>query len=147
MAAQLHTHHKALTLNLDPTIFGSFAEIGAGQEVARRFLQVGAASGTVAKSISAYDKRRPLRWTTSTLPCSRRASSSRRRHRRAERGSGGPESTPRYTRMLFTQDLERVFLNELGDGIARETYAQRQFFPVGGGMVPLDRPWDEEPWS
>src|ERR1700756_2206974 len=50
------THHKALSLNLDTTIFGSFAEIGAGQEVARWFLRVGGASGTVAKSISAYDK-------------------------------------------------------------------------------------------
>lgn len=50
------THQKALRINLDPTIFGSFAEIGAGQEVARWFLRVGAASGTVAKSISAYDK-------------------------------------------------------------------------------------------
>jgi len=49
-------HHKALSLNLDPTKFGSFAEIGAGQEVARWFLQVGGASGTVAKTISAYDK-------------------------------------------------------------------------------------------
>ena len=49
-------HHKALTLNLDATTFGSFAEIGAGQEVARWFLHVGAASGTVAKTISAYDK-------------------------------------------------------------------------------------------
>src|ERR1700739_2260454 len=49
-------HQKALSLNLDPTIFGSFAEIGAGQEVARWFLRVGGASGTVAKSISAYDK-------------------------------------------------------------------------------------------
>jgi len=50
------THQKALALNLDPTIFGSFAEIGAGQEVARWFLRVGGASGTVAKTISAYDK-------------------------------------------------------------------------------------------
>ena len=50
------THHKALTLNLDPSTFGSFAEIGAGQEVARWFLLVGGASGTVAKTISAYDK-------------------------------------------------------------------------------------------
>jgi hypothetical protein len=56
MPEQLDTHHKALTLNLDLTIFGSFAEIGAGQEVARWFLRVGAASGTVAKAISAYDK-------------------------------------------------------------------------------------------
>jgi hypothetical protein len=49
-------HQKALSLNLDATIFGSFAEIGAGQEVARWFLRVGGASGTVAKTISAYDK-------------------------------------------------------------------------------------------
>jgi hypothetical protein len=49
-------HQKALSLNLDGTIFGSFAEIGAGQEVARWFLLVGGASGTVAKTISAYDK-------------------------------------------------------------------------------------------
>lgn len=55
-AEKLDTHHKALTLNLDPTTFGSFAEIGAGQEVARWFLVVGGASGTVAKTISAYDK-------------------------------------------------------------------------------------------
>src|SRR5260370_8647516 len=55
-AQKLDTHHKALTLNLDPSTFGSFAEIGAGQEVARWFLVVGGASGTVAKSISAYDK-------------------------------------------------------------------------------------------
>jgi hypothetical protein len=50
------THHKALSINLDGSIFGSFAEIGAGQEVARWFLRVGGASGTVAKTISAYDK-------------------------------------------------------------------------------------------
>lgn len=50
------THQKALALNLDATSFGSFAEIGAGQEVARWFLRVGAASGTVAKTVSAYDK-------------------------------------------------------------------------------------------
>ena len=53
---RLDTHQKALNINLDPTTFGSFAEIGAGQEVVRWFLIVGGASGTVAKSISAYDK-------------------------------------------------------------------------------------------
>ena len=53
---KLDTHQKALSINLDGTIFGSFAEIGAGQEVARWFLRVGGASGTVAKTISAYDK-------------------------------------------------------------------------------------------
>src|SRR6201988_436724 len=55
-AESLDTHHKALTLNLDPSAFGSFAEIGAGQEVAHWFFLVGGASGTVAKTISAYDK-------------------------------------------------------------------------------------------
>jgi hypothetical protein len=53
---KLDTRQKALNINLDPTTFGSFAEIGAGQEVVRWFLVVGGASGTVAKSISAYDK-------------------------------------------------------------------------------------------
>ena len=55
-AEKIDSHHKALILNLDPSTFGSFAEIGAGQEVARWFLIVGGASGTVAKTISAYDK-------------------------------------------------------------------------------------------
>jgi hypothetical protein len=53
---KINTHQKALRINLDPTSYGSFAEIGAGQEVVRWFLVVGGASGTVAKSISAYDK-------------------------------------------------------------------------------------------
>ena len=52
----LNTNQKALGINLDPSSYGSFAEIGAGQEVVRWFLVVGGASGTVAKSISAYDK-------------------------------------------------------------------------------------------
>lgn len=46
---------KALQLNLDLGVYGTFAEIGAGQEVARRFFQVGGAAGTVAKTMSAYD--------------------------------------------------------------------------------------------
>lgn len=51
----LTPNRKALTINLDPQIYGTFAEIGAGQEVARVFFQAGGASGTVAKTISAYD--------------------------------------------------------------------------------------------
>src|SRR5436305_14994364 len=51
----LNTHQKALKINLDPLRYGTFAEIGAGQEVARWFFRVGAAAGTIAKSISAYD--------------------------------------------------------------------------------------------
>jgi hypothetical protein len=52
----LSTNRKALKINLNPSIYGSFAEIGGGQEVARQFFQAGGASGTVAKTISAYDK-------------------------------------------------------------------------------------------
>jgi len=51
----LDTRRKALTINLDEKIYGTFAEIGAGQEVARNFFTAGAASGTIAKTISAYD--------------------------------------------------------------------------------------------
>ncbi|WP_043586608.1 hypothetical protein [Geminisphaera colitermitum] len=51
----LTTNRKALTINLDEAKYGTFAEIGAGQEVARIFFQAGGAAGTVAKSMSAYD--------------------------------------------------------------------------------------------
>jgi hypothetical protein len=50
------TGQKAFQINLDATKYGTFAEIGAGQEVARWFFRVGGAAGTVAKTISAYDK-------------------------------------------------------------------------------------------
>jgi hypothetical protein len=49
------THQKALSINLDPKRYGTIAEIGAGQEVSNWLFKVGAASGTVAKTISAYD--------------------------------------------------------------------------------------------
>jgi hypothetical protein len=55
-ATASNAHAKALAINLDASIYGSFAEIGAGQEVAQWFLRVGAASGTVAQTICAYDK-------------------------------------------------------------------------------------------
>src|SRR5688572_6452482 len=49
------TREKALRLNLDAAKYGAFAEIGAGQETAAWFFKVGGASGTIAKTISAYD--------------------------------------------------------------------------------------------
>ena len=52
----LDTDQKALEINLDERIYGTFAEIGAGQEVARIFFKVGGAAGTIAKTMSAYDK-------------------------------------------------------------------------------------------
>src|SRR5215469_8346794 len=52
---EVGTDEKALHINLDSTKYGTFAEIGAGQEVARRFFRVGGAAGTIAKTMSAYD--------------------------------------------------------------------------------------------
>src|SRR5438093_2390596 len=53
----IDTHNKALRINLDPRWYGTFAEIGAGQEVVRWFFRVGGAAGTIAKSMSAYDMK------------------------------------------------------------------------------------------
>src|SRR5512135_1429187 len=53
--AKRDTNQKTLQINLDAKKYGTFAEIGGGQEVARRFFHVGGAAGTVAKTISAYD--------------------------------------------------------------------------------------------
>lgn len=52
---QMTAQSKALAVNLDPSIYGAFAEIGAGQEVARFFFLAGKASQTIAKTMSAYD--------------------------------------------------------------------------------------------
>lgn len=51
----LGTKQKALTVNLDAKIYGSFAEIGAGQDIAAHFFKAGGAAGTIAKTMSAYD--------------------------------------------------------------------------------------------
>jgi hypothetical protein len=55
--ASLDTYQKALALNLDSVRYGTFAEIGAGQETATWFFHVGGAAGTVAKTMSAYDMK------------------------------------------------------------------------------------------
>src|SRR5437763_6857538 len=52
---EIGTDRKALQIYLDPAKYGTFAEIGAGQEVARRFFRIGGAAGTIAKTMSAYD--------------------------------------------------------------------------------------------
>lgn len=52
----IQTEQKALEINLDDKIYGTFSEVGAGQEVANNFFHVGASSGTIAKTMSAYDK-------------------------------------------------------------------------------------------
>lgn len=56
LGRKLTTKQKALKINLNQNIYGSFAEIGAGQETVRHFFQAGGASGSIAKAMSAYDK-------------------------------------------------------------------------------------------
>lgn len=53
---ELSVKNKALRINFNENIYGTFAEIGAGQETVRNFFRVGSASGTIAKTMSAYDK-------------------------------------------------------------------------------------------
>ena len=53
--SNIGTKQKALDINLNPEIYGTFAEIGAGQDVAANFFKAGASSGTIAKTMSAYD--------------------------------------------------------------------------------------------
>jgi len=55
--ARLTTEDKALKINLTPDIYGCFAEIGAGQEVAANFFKAGGSSGTIAYTQSAYDMK------------------------------------------------------------------------------------------
>ncbi|MEM8549698.1 MAG: TonB-dependent receptor [Verrucomicrobiota bacterium] len=55
--SELTTNRKSLLINLDQNVYGTFAEIGAGQEVARHFFKAGGAAGTIAKSMSAYDMK------------------------------------------------------------------------------------------
>lgn len=54
---QISIAEKALTINLNKPLYGTLAEIGAGQEVARWFFKVGGAAGTIAKAMSAYDMK------------------------------------------------------------------------------------------
>src|SRR5690554_7119855 len=54
---RLTTEEKALKINLKSDIYGSFSEIGAGQEVAANFFRAGGSSGTIAFSHSAYDMK------------------------------------------------------------------------------------------
>lgn len=55
--SKLDTYHKALAFNMDKGVYGTIAEIGAGQETVRWFFKVGGAAGSIAKALSAYDMK------------------------------------------------------------------------------------------
>jgi len=114
------TKRKALKINLNPDIYGTFAEIGAGQEVVRNFFGAGAASGTVAKSISAYD----MTFSDSIY---------------GEEASGRYVSRSRLAKML---DHEFALLTERLQG---EKYLTKKFFAFANTVTTLNFAKTNEP--
>lgn len=116
----LDTKRKALKVNLNPKIYGTFAEIGAGQEVARNFFTAGAASGTVAKTMSAYD----MTFSDAIY---------------------GAETSGRYVsqnRLLRMLDHEFNLLNER---LLGEKYNQQTFFAFANTVTTLNFKRTNEP--
>ncbi|MFI5453282.1 nicotinamide mononucleotide adenylyltransferase [Pedobacter sp. UC225_61] len=116
----LDTKRKALKINLNEQIYGTFAEIGAGQEVARNFFTAGAASGTVAKTMSAYD----MTFSDAIY---------------------GAEASGRYVsqnRLLRMLDHEFGLLNER---LLGEKYDNRTFFAFADTVTTLNFKRTNEP--
>lgn len=111
---------KAFKINLENSIYGTFAEIGAGQEVARTFFQVGGASGTIAKTMSAYD----MTFSDSIY---------------GEEGSGRYVSESRVKRMLAHEyDLVE---NRLTD----DKYVHRRFFAFADTCTTINYHRNNDP--
>lgn len=109
----LETRRKALKINLDENVYGTFAEIGAGQEVARNFFNAGAASGTIAKTMSAYD----MTFSNEIY---------------------GSEESGRY---VSKSRLEKMLDHEfqlLGDRLHGEIYQTRTFFSFADTVTTLN---------
>lgn len=111
---------KALRINLDQTIYGTFAEIGAGQEVVRNFFQVGGASGTIAKAMSAYD----MTFSDAIY---------------GSEGSGRYVSESRLHKML---DHEFALLEER---LSDERYEKKKFFVFSNTCTTLNFKKDNDP--
>ncbi|MBS1619036.1 MAG: TonB-dependent receptor [Bacteroidetes bacterium] len=111
---------KAVKINLENSIYGTFAEIGAGQEVARTFFQVGGASGTIAKTMSAYD----MTFSDSIY---------------GEEGSGRYVSESRVKRML-AHEYELVE-NRLTD----DKYVHRRFFAFADTCTTINYHRNNDP--
>lgn len=111
---------KALRINLDQSIYGTFAEIGAGQEVVRNFFQVGGASGTIAKAMSAYD----MTFSDAIY---------------GSEGSGRYVSESRLHKML---DHEYKLLEER---LSDERYEKKKFFVFSNTCTTLNFKKDNDP--
>lgn len=111
---------KALRINLDQNIYGTFAEIGAGQEVVRNFFQVGGASGTIAKAMSAYD----MTFSDAIY---------------GSEGAGRYVSEPRLHKML---DHEYNLLHER---LQHNKYDNKKFFVFSNTCTTLNYKKDNDP--
>jgi hypothetical protein len=109
----LDTKRKALKINLNPNIYGTFAEIGAGQEVARNFFTAGAASGTVAKTMSAYD----MTFSDAIY---------------------GPEETGRYVSQSRLKKMLKYEFSLLQQRLSGEKYDSRTFFAFANTVTTLN---------
>lgn len=104
---------KTLRINLNPDIYGTFSEIGAGQETARNFFRSGGASGTIAKAMSAYDKD-------------------------FSDAIYGIEEDGRY---VTQSRLKKMLSHEMGlmeERISRETHPDRLFFSYANTVATID---------
>lgn len=121
MAREIYeTKRKALKINLNQEIYGTFAEIGAGQEVARNFFEAGAASGTIAKTMSAYD----MAFSDAIY---------------------GVEESGRYvSRTRLIKMLEHEF-NLLTERLHGEKYEKKRFFTFADTVTTLNFTKTNEP--
>lgn len=121
MAREIYeTKRKALKINLNPDIYGTFAEIGAGQEVARNFFEAGAASGTIAKTMSAYD----MAFSDAIY---------------------GVEESGRYvSRTRLTKMLDHEY-NLLTERLQGEKYCSKKFFAFADTVTTLNFTKTNEP--
>lgn len=109
----LSPDQKALKINLKPEFYGTFAEIGAGQEVVRFFFRAGGASGTIAKAMSAYDKE-------------------------FSDAIYGTEAKNRY---VCAPRLEKMLKHEYGlmeERLDRKVHKEKQFFAFANTMVTVN---------
>lgn len=104
---------KTLRINLNPDIYGTFAEIGAGQETARHFFRSGGASGTIAKAMSAYDKD----FSDAIY---------------GVEAEGRYVTQPRLRRMLEHE------MNLMEERISREKHPERLFFSYANTVATID---------
>lgn len=110
---KLTPKQKALTINLDSSVYGTFAEIGAGQETVRQFFRVGGASNTIAKAMSAYDKD-------------------------FSDAIYGKESKNRYVTQNRLRKMLRYEVSLIEERLDRENFPNRKFFSYANTVTTIN---------